>query len=397
LSEASLKIQYIEKQLRLRLRFFTSLCLKSEEPPAVLFQKVRSQFEAEKIKGHLDFYEVTEKSFALLWYNIRTRLAENSDSSLEKMEIVFTAGCGSKIIPQLSLILKESAEGTKLIHIKATAGFNWTETGFDMLRLNFYRLARKQGIKISLNQSHLFSLWQDLKKKGSVENYIVEQEPDSTATPEGYYFAVNKQRKELAVVITDTHFFEKIDNVFRIHQAMKHKVQKLNSEPGANYQFLSDAITERLKAALRGPERWGMHFPLVYLVGIHSDEKLVEERTELRRIVGAIPQQSHLASERRKILESMNEGENTTAQVAQNAKPSVSKSVTAKKRLDDRIRGQDDEIVRKEERMSQRKAQLERTFASLDAKMATMKSDGQVLSARLGSKEASNQKPEVQG
>ena len=69
---------------------------------------------------------------------------------------------------------------------------------------------------------------------------------------------------------------------------------------------------------------------------------------------------------------------------------------TRLKGLDDRIRRQDDEIVRKEERMSQRKAQLERTFASLDAKMATMKSDGQVLSARLGSKEASNQKPEVQ-
>ena len=60
---------------------------------------------------------------------------------------------------------------------------------------------------------------------------------------------------------------------------------------------------------------------------------------------------------------------------------------TRLKGIDERIRRQDDEISRKEERMSQRRAQLERTFSSLDAKMATMKSQGQVLGARLGAKE----------
>lgn len=313
MSEASLKIQYSEKQLRLRLRFLASLCLKTEEPPSVLFQKVRSQFEAEKSKGKLDFYEVTEKSFTTLWHNIRNRLANSEDPALENMELVFTAGCGTKVIPNLSLSTRENGDGTSRIEIDVSPGFNWNETGFDMLRLNAYRLARKQGIKINFNQSHLFSLWQELKKIGQISNYVLGPEPGNTQTPEGFYFMVNKQRKELAVVITDTHFFEKVQNVARVHQAIKIKIQKLNNESGVNYQYLSDAVTDRLKASLRGPERWGMHFPLVYLAAIHSEVKFDEERNELNKIVDSIPHESTLNAERRKILDSI---ENETSSVA---------------------------------------------------------------------------------
>jgi flagellar hook-associated protein 2 len=57
---------------------------------------------------------------------------------------------------------------------------------------------------------------------------------------------------------------------------------------------------------------------------------------------------------------------------------------TRLKGMDQRIKAQDKDIAHKEERMEQRKAQLQRTFANLDSKIAGMKSQGQMLSARIG-------------
>ena len=62
---------------------------------------------------------------------------------------------------------------------------------------------------------------------------------------------------------------------------------------------------------------------------------------------------------------------------------------TRVKGLDQRIKAQDHDIARKENRIAERRAQLERTFAALDSKMATMKSQGQYMSARIGSENAS--------
>ncbi len=57
---------------------------------------------------------------------------------------------------------------------------------------------------------------------------------------------------------------------------------------------------------------------------------------------------------------------------------------TRLKGMDQRIKAQDKDIAHKEERMEQRKIQLQRTYANLDSKMAGMKSQGQMLSARIG-------------
>ena len=55
------------------------------------------------------------------------------------------------------------------------------------------------------------------------------------------------------------------------------------------------------------------------------------------------------------------------------------------KGIEQRIRAQDDEIQKKEERLGQRRAQLEKTLGNLDAKVAGIQSQGQFLSARLQS------------
>lgn len=57
---------------------------------------------------------------------------------------------------------------------------------------------------------------------------------------------------------------------------------------------------------------------------------------------------------------------------------------TRLKGMDQRIKAQDKDIAHKEERMEQRRVQLQRTFANLDSKMAGMQSQGQMLSARIG-------------
>lgn len=55
------------------------------------------------------------------------------------------------------------------------------------------------------------------------------------------------------------------------------------------------------------------------------------------------------------------------------------------KGIEQRIRQQDQEIQKKEERLGQRRAQLEKTLGNLDAKIAGMQGHGQFLNARLQS------------
>lgn len=57
---------------------------------------------------------------------------------------------------------------------------------------------------------------------------------------------------------------------------------------------------------------------------------------------------------------------------------------TRMKGIEQRIRAQDLDITRKEERMASRRAQMERTFASLDAKLASFESERQTLGQRFG-------------
>jgi flagellar hook-associated protein 2 len=52
--------------------------------------------------------------------------------------------------------------------------------------------------------------------------------------------------------------------------------------------------------------------------------------------------------------------------------------------MDQRIKAQDKDIAHKEERMEQRRVQLQKTYANLDSKISGMQSQGQMLAGRIG-------------
>ena len=57
---------------------------------------------------------------------------------------------------------------------------------------------------------------------------------------------------------------------------------------------------------------------------------------------------------------------------------------TRLKGMDQRIKAQDKDIAHKEERMEQRRVQLQKTYANLDSKISGMQSQGQMLTGRIG-------------
>ena len=61
---------------------------------------------------------------------------------------------------------------------------------------------------------------------------------------------------------------------------------------------------------------------------------------------------------------------------------------TRLKGLDQRIQRQDEMIAKQSERVEQKRVQLQKTFASLNAKMAGMESNQNFLAARMGTPQA---------
>ncbi len=265
------KMTYISAQYRVRVEFTRADCLASDLPPDII-ERATAILRRERAAGRVAFYRIFKTRFEHMWAELRD--AQVPEETL----VALTVATGAPPMTGIELVPSQEPEILARLTIAAppaTVG-GWR---FKLFKLTVGRYLRRMGINEVASPAHLHALWLRAQRGEAVVDaplsslWHAARRPDDSPP---FHLLVGDQGAEIILVVSDVRKVLDDGLVDELIEAIVAGSGSLSRSFGRPYLILAAEIRRELASAGRGPERFGIDLPFVYLAAIADLEVGVE-------------------------------------------------------------------------------------------------------------------------
>ena len=264
MSSGSLKLSYNAAQFRVRVECSARELASHPTFPKDTIARAIAKLQSEKEKNSIAHIFDLSKSLEALWQNLHAAKPE----TLSDQILSFTVAWGVPRLSGLKITVPKKPQVSCVITIDAPAAVAKTwhaEWIFHLAK----RDCEKAGLNIVPHFAHIHGALTRVQFGMKVQNTVIGIAPvaaEMRASGKGHAIAINKQRQEMTLVVSDAKYLQQAGAVSGLINQCAGAYAKVAADD-PEYQILKQDLQERLRLASIGIERFGIGLPLVLLVG----------------------------------------------------------------------------------------------------------------------------------
>ena len=256
------KMIYIAAQFRVRVEFSRADCIALAVPPPELLERAKEKLRAERAAGRVAIYRIFKTRLERMWKELR--LADVPLSTTVGVTLV----TGAPPMPGIEVVAAPGGGGP-LAYLSITATPEVVRTWrFKLFKLTVGKYLRRLGIRDVVNPIDIHVAWFRAAAGERIEGMpLVALRDFAASQPDDvpYQLVSGQHGAALSVVVYDVKTIMDSDSLPELQQAVEAAVAKLAAVSPHQFHVLIDEMLNELRSANRGPERFGLDLPFVYL------------------------------------------------------------------------------------------------------------------------------------
>ncbi len=265
------KITYIPAQYRVRVEFTRADCLERAEPPPDLLERAKEKLRAEREAGRVAFYRIFKTRLDRIWTELRVADVPPDTS------VAVTLVTGAPPMPGIEVDAAATDAGC-LAYLSVTAAPAEVRAWpFRLFKLTVGKGLRRLGITDAASAVDIHAAWLRAGRGEPVARLPLQSLRQLPARRDGdppFRLLVGRDGDEIALVVDDVRALMDDDLTPAVAQAIKDAAAKLGAATGRRFRLLTREIDRELRSANRGPERYGVDLPFVYLAALAAAPKV---------------------------------------------------------------------------------------------------------------------------
>lgn len=258
----TIKMTYIPAQFRVRLEFSKEDTLASAHPPQDILERAKNKLRREKEKGLISFYQIETDRLQAIWDSLR--------ASVEPLNtrLAMTIVTGTPAMP--GLILTKSEDDEALAYLSVSSFDHLNEAwGYKPFKVSVNHFLSKMGIMKKADPAHLHAAWVRLCRGERIKAYPIFPMLSLPNHITHHYQIIHKpDYGEVQLIVYNIRSILDHELIVPIIEQISSESKTLSVQHKQSYQVFKADIVRELRSANRGPERFGLDLPAIYLASL---------------------------------------------------------------------------------------------------------------------------------
>lgn len=262
MAEEAVKLKFLPSSFKVKAEITIAQSRRGRAPMEVI-DRVRQKLTAIQSEQKIGNFEIYSERFVNLW----NAMAQSEDMAADTIiEVIIGQG-----IPSIKDLVVEPPRKDKEICQISITGKPEVISSWDLdwVLLTVKFALQKLNIKGEANSAQIEGAWMRAKNGQNISGLgIASAAPKETTPPkEKYKLAANRTRGEAYIQINDISIAKNSTEVNSLLDQIEVSIRKLDDGNTALH-LLRTQLTERLRCAWNGPQRFGIDLPLNHLCAI---------------------------------------------------------------------------------------------------------------------------------